>query len=162
MINSFKKINSLKSLLTRGVIAVVAAASFLVAPVCANEIPDLDPKKFKAFVDARLGNRVKGYAFTLVAPGKTVVDGAGGYAQDPANGNVPMSTSIVSNIGSVSNASRRSVKDALADKQAAEIGSRGYWVARSFGRSNSDTKRSVRQVPPFNVLAKKRQLCKTE
>ncbi|WP_144394544.1 serine hydrolase [Pleionea sediminis] len=85
-----------------GLYRIIGLWLFIIATSPISAIPEVDPQKFEHFVHSRLKDRVKGYSFTLVAPGQTVVDGAGGFAQGPSNGNVPMSTSIVSNIGSVS------------------------------------------------------------
>ncbi len=68
----------------------------------AGDVREVNPDKFEHFVHSRLKDRVQGYSFTLVAPGQTKAHGAGGYAQHPSDGNVPMTTSVYSNIGSVS------------------------------------------------------------
>ena len=82
------------------VFLTIAAA--LPGRLSALELTGADLLRFKYFLNETFDGRTKGFAYTLVKGQETLTDGAIGWAQDPSDGNVRMTSAIPSNVGSVS------------------------------------------------------------
>ena len=62
----------------------------------------LNPTYFNELIKSQVQDKVKGYAFVLANKDGIQTKIAGGWAQDPRDGNVPMTPSISSGLGSIS------------------------------------------------------------
>ncbi len=90
------------NLLTSPIAVTAAAGIALFSTLSIADIPLVDAERFNDFLHARLDDRTKAYSFALVNRDGTVVQSSRGWAQEPGDGGVRMTNSIVSNIGSVS------------------------------------------------------------
>lgn len=88
--------------LTPACLSLMILVSTALQPVAAADVPSVKSDRFDFFMTNRFSGRTKGFAYALVRKNRTVTEGAGGWAQDPRDGNLRMSTTVPSNIGSVS------------------------------------------------------------
>ncbi len=86
--------------LAAAALALLVSTAAFAQPGGANP-PAFNAVLFEEHVHAKLGGVVKGYAFAVSDGQGIQARAAGGWAQDPADGNVKMSSKLPSGIGSV-------------------------------------------------------------
>jgi Beta-lactamase len=82
-------------------IAITLPSLASAAPERTLPAPRFDSALFEQKVHTNMKNQVKGYAFVIANKDGIRGRAAGGWAQDPKDGNLPMSTKVPINIGSV-------------------------------------------------------------
>jgi hypothetical protein len=76
------------------------ALLFLIPCLARAQSRTVDPGIFRRSVDRQMKNQVKGYAFAIADKTGVVADAWGGWAQDPADGNLRMSPTVPIGMGS--------------------------------------------------------------
>ncbi len=109
---SMRHLTLLVALATQNLTAAVAAPERAAPP------PPFNSVLFEEFVRDKLDGAVKGYAFVVADTQGVQARAAGGWGQDPSDGNVRMSTALPSGLGSVSKMLSGSVLLHLFERQA--------------------------------------------